>query len=226
MSTRSSTPAPMCLSLAVHSVGRNRPSAEYSRLQRGPIVSELVPILAGIAVVAFVIGRQLIGEPLRGKRVVLLPVILTVVGAANLGGKGRHLQAVDVVCLLIGGLAVAGIGLAQGRMLQLESRAGALWAQMPIKGLWLWLAVVVSRLIMTVVADGVNAKVAASSATILLMLGVNRLAQAAVVMGRSVTAGIPFAPEKDGTVFLARLTDQLTDRLTASTRPSAESPDR
>jgi hypothetical protein len=55
-----------------------------------------------------------------------------------------------------------------------------------------------------------------------LMLGINRLAQAAVVMARSVSAGIPFAPEKDGRVFLASLTGQLS----SSTRPTPPSSDR
>ena len=168
-------------------------------------MSEILTVIAVIAIIAYVIGRQLLGEPLRGRRVVLLPVILTVIGAVNLGG-GRHLRSADVVCLLLGGLLVAGIGLAQGRMLHLDERDGALWGQMPVNGLWLWLLLVASRALMTVVAYGVDAKVAAASATILLMLGINRLAQAAAVLPRAMTAGIPFAPEKNGEVFLARLT--------------------
>jgi hypothetical protein len=34
-------------------------------------VSEVIRVLAVIAVIGYVIGRQLMGEPLRGKRVVL-----------------------------------------------------------------------------------------------------------------------------------------------------------
>ena len=33
------------------------------------------------------------------------------------------------------------------------------------------------------------------------MLGLNRAAQALVVAPRAIAAGIPFAPEKDGSVF-------------------------
>jgi hypothetical protein len=169
-------------------------------------VSEILPIIAGIAIIAYVIGRQLIGEPLRGRRVILLPVILTVIGVANLGGKNA--QPVDVACLIVGGLVVAAIGATQGRAMRLESRNGSLWGQLPPKGLWLWLLLVVSRVLMIAVADGVHAHVAASSATILVMLGINRLAQAAVVVPRALSAGIPFAPEKDGKVFLADLTSR------------------
>ena len=41
-------------------------------------MSEVIRVLAVIAVIGYVIGRQLTGQPLRGKRVVLLPVILAV----------------------------------------------------------------------------------------------------------------------------------------------------
>jgi hypothetical protein len=172
-------------------------------------VSAILPIVAVIAIVAYVIGRQLIGEPLRGKRVVLLPAILAIIGVADLGGghdHGHTVQPVDVVCLVAGGLVVAAIGVAQGLALHLESRNGSLWGQMAPKALWLWLLLIVSRVVMIAIADGVHAHVAASSATILLMLGINRLAQAAVVVPRALAAGIPFAPEKDGNVFMSGLT--------------------
>ncbi|MFD0442820.1 hypothetical protein ACFQ10_10195 [Streptomyces indonesiensis] len=42
----------------------------------------VLQVLAAIAVVIFVIARQLRGEPLRGKRLILLPAILAVVGFA------------------------------------------------------------------------------------------------------------------------------------------------
>src|SRR5580704_909359 len=156
-----------------------------------------------IAVIGYVIGRQLMGEPLRGKRVVLLPVILAVAGAVDLDQHGRHVEPADVVFLVISGLIAVTIGLLQGRMIRLESRNGALWGQMPVRGLWLWALLVGSRLIMTVIALAVGAKVAGSSAPIIMLLGINRLGQAAIVMRHALATGIPFAPEKDGTSFLS-----------------------
>jgi hypothetical protein len=160
-------------------------------------------VLAAVAIVGYVIGRQLIGEPMRGRRLIVLPLVLTVIGAADLHSNGRHPGVADIVCLSISVVIAAGIGLAQGRVMRLESRDGSLWAQLPVNGLWLWLALVASRVTIMVVATGLHAHVAASSATILLALGVNRLGQAAVVTYRAVTAGIPFAPEKDGQPFMA-----------------------
>jgi hypothetical protein len=161
--------------------------------------------LAVVAIVVYVIGRQLVGEPLRGRRLIVLPVVLTVIGAVDLHSSKLQVRPVDVACLVVGGLIAAAIGLAQGRVMRLESRNGSLWAQLPVKGLWLWAGLIVSRLTVTAVAVGAHAHVASSSSTILLMLGINRLGQAAVVAPRAVAAGIPFAPEKDGQPFLAGL---------------------
>jgi hypothetical protein len=169
-------------------------------------MSAPIEILAAIAVIAYVIGRQLTGEPLRGKRVVVLPVILTVIGAVDLGGSEHPVRPVDAVLLLVGAVVVAAIGLAQGAVMRLERRNGTLWGQMPVASLWLWLALVASRLMLTLLAVGLDAKAASAGSTILLMLGINRLGQAAVIVLRAVTSRIPFAPEKDGTSFLANLT--------------------
>jgi hypothetical protein len=166
-------------------------------------VSEVIRVLAVIAVIGYVIGRQLLGEPLRGKRVVALPVILAVAGAADLGKNGRHVEPADVICLVISGLIAVTIGLLQGRMIRLESRNGALWGQMPARGLWLWVLLVGSRLIMTGIALAVGAKVAGSTAPMIMLLGINRIGQAAIVMRHALATGIPFAPEKDGRSFLS-----------------------
>jgi hypothetical protein len=166
---------------------------------------DVVVVLAVIAIVGYVIGRQLIGEPLRGRRLIVLPAVLTVIGAVDLHSSHRPVQPVDVACLVVGGLIAAAIGLAQGRLMRVESRNGSLWAQLPVKGLWLWVGLVVSRVAMTAVALGAHAHVASSSSTVLLMLGINRLSQAAIVAPRALAAGIPFAPEKDGQPFLAAM---------------------
>src|ERR1700719_4508377 len=123
------------------------------------------------------------GEPLRGKRVVLLPVILAVAGAVALPTDAGHVEPADVVFLVISGLIAVTIGLLQGRMMRLEARNGALWGQMPVRALWLWALLVGSRLIM--------------------LLGINRIGQAVIVMRHALATGIPFAPEKDGRSFLS-----------------------
>ena len=187
-------------------------------------MSEVIRVLVVMAVIGYVIGRQLLGEPLRGKRVVLLPVILAVAGVADLGTHGRHVEPADVVCLVISGLIAVTIGLLQGRMIRLESRNGALWGQMPVRALWLWALLVGSRLIMTVIALAVGAKVAGSSAPIIMLLGINRLGQAAIVMRHALATGIPFAPEKDGRSFLSILVRPAQRRGIPPSRPGLPLP--
>jgi hypothetical protein len=176
-------------------------------------MSEILEIAAVIAIIAYVIGRQLQGQPLRGKKVVLLPVVLTIIGLSDLDSKHMHMQPADVALLVIGALITASIGVALGAVTRLENRNGALWGQLPAKGLWLWLLLILSRVAVTGIADASGAKVAAASSTVLLMLGINRLAQAAVMLVRATSSGTPFAPEKDGR--------QLFANLTSSSRPSA-----
>jgi hypothetical protein len=163
-------------------------------------------VLAVVAIVGYVIGRQLRGEALRGKRLIVLPVVLTAIGASDLGKHShRDLRSADVVCIAISAVIAAVIGLAQGSKMRLETRDGALWGQMQMASLWLWLGLLVSRAVMTGVASGLHAHVAASTTPILLILGVNRLAQAVVIAARALTMGTPFAPEKDGKAFLANV---------------------
>ena len=162
-----------------------------------------IEILAVIGIIGYIIFRQVQGEPLRGKRAVLLPAILTVIGFINLHGNGgAHLTSADIGCLVVGVAGSAAIGLAFGAIMRLEGRGGYLWAQLPMRGLWLWAALVAWRVVVIFIATGMHAHVAASASTLLLSLGVNRLAQAAVIVPRAMTMGVPFAPEKDGKVFM------------------------
>ena len=163
-------------------------------------------ILAVIGIIGFVIFKQVRGEALRGKRAVLLPAILTVIGFTNLhAANGAHLQRADIICIVIGAIGSALIGLGFGAITRLESRGGYLWAQLPVWGLWLWGAMFAWRAVSYVLAVSMHAHVAASSSTLLFGLGLNRLAQAAVVVPRAMSMGVPFAPEKDGSSFLSGL---------------------
>ena len=161
-----------------------------------------IEIVAVIALIGYIIFRQVQGGALRGKRAVALPAILTLVGFLNLRSAG-HLTSADILCLVIATAGSAAIGLAFGAITRLESRGGYLWAQLPPRGLWLWAALVGWRVLAMFLATGMHAHVAASAATLLFGLGINRLAQAAVIVPRAMAMGVPFAPEKDGRVFMA-----------------------
>jgi hypothetical protein len=157
-------------------------------------------ILAIAGIIGFVIYQQVAGQKIHGRRLVLLPVVLTIIGFADLHGAG-HLHPADYVWLTVGAIGSLLIGLAFGAVTRLGSRDGVLWAKMPLRGLWLWAALIAWRVLIMVIAARTGAHVAASTMPLLFTLGLNRLGQAAVIASRAMLAGIPFAPEKDGRTF-------------------------
>ena len=159
-------------------------------------------ILAVIGVVGFVIYQQVAGQAVAGRRLILLPAVLTVVGVLDLD-HAKHLHTDDIVWLTVGAIGSVLIGLAFGAITRLESRNGALWAQLPPRYIWLWAALIGWRVLIAVIAARSGAHVAASTTPLLFTLGLNRLAQAAVIATRAMAAGIPFAPEKDGSTFMS-----------------------
>jgi hypothetical protein len=159
-------------------------------------------ILAVIAIIGFVIYQQIAGQKLRGKRLVVLPVVLTVIGFADLHGAG-HLHPADYLWLTVGAVGSLAIGLAFGAITRIGSRDGVLWAKLPLRGLWLWVGLFAWRGLIMVIAARSGAHVAASTTPLLFTLGLNRLGQSAVIVPRAMLAGIPFAPEKDGSTFLS-----------------------
>jgi hypothetical protein len=123
------------------------------------------------------------------------------IGILDITGHKSHPDATDIALLTVSAVIAIAIGVGLGAMTRLERRGGHLWAQLPKRGLWLWTGLIVSRLVISGVGHAAGAHVAAGTTAIILMLGLNRAAQALVVVPRAIAAGIPFAPEKDGSVF-------------------------
>jgi hypothetical protein len=157
-------------------------------------------VLVVIGIIGFVIYQQVAGQPLQGRRVVVLPAVVTVIGFLDL--RGHHMGAADIAWLTAGAAGSLLIGLAFGLITRLESRDGVLWGKMPLRGLWLWVALAAWRVLIMVLAARTGAHVTASATPLLFTLGLNRLGTAAVIVLRAMRAGIPFAPEKDGSTFL------------------------
>jgi hypothetical protein len=158
-------------------------------------------ITAVIAVIGFVIYQQVAGQKVQGKRLIVLPIVLTVIGFMDLhGAKGLH--HADYVWLAVGAAGSLAIGLTFGVATKVSARDGVLFAKMPLRGLWLWVAMIGWRALVMVLAAHTGAHVAASTTPLLFTLGLNRVGQAAVIAAKAAMAGIPFAPEKDGSTFL------------------------
>src|ERR1700677_3632044 len=152
-------------------------------------------ILVVIAIVGYVLYQQLTGQALQLKRAVVLPAVVTVIGFVDLRHAG-HLRPADVLWLSVGAAGAIAIGLALGVITRVYSRDGVLWTRLPMAGLWLWGGLLAWRLVIMLVAKGMDADVAGSVTPLLFTLGLNRLAQAAVVVPRAMASGIPFGPDK------------------------------
>lgn len=153
-------------------------------------MSELVSVLVIAGVVVAVIIGQIKGVTLTGRRMLVLPAILIGYGVVNLAGM-HGVGPVDIACIAVSATIGAVIGLGQGRVMHLESRGGGLWARLPLRGLWWWAALIGARIGMLAVAAALGAKAAGSANAVFLVLGINRLAQSAMIGLRASRAGLP-----------------------------------
>jgi hypothetical protein len=166
---------------------------------------DLVIDLALVAAVIVLIATQLKGTTLGARRLLALPAAVVILGVVELAGQ-QHLRPIDDVYLAVSAAVAAAIGLAQGAAMRLEQRGGVLWGRLPVWGLWLWGALLASRVAVYALADSHGAQPAASFGAVLLALGINRAAQSAVVTGRAYAAGIPLADRFAGAGFPGRST--------------------
>jgi hypothetical protein len=176
-------------------------------------------LLMVVAIMVYTVARQLVGEPLRVKRLVGLPAVLTVIGVVDVATSGVRVPTGTDIVLIAAGVAInVVIGIGQGRLMRLESRDGYLWGQMPKSVLWWWAAKIVSAVVLDGIGYALGAQLATTSAVLLLRLGVNRLAQAAVVAPRALATGVPFAPEPQASATAPKRDSE--DRLHPVASPS------
>jgi len=156
-------------------------------------MDNLVEIAVLVAAVGYVVFNQVKGQSLHPRQLVLLPAVLIFMGVTGLAGMSG-VSAAAVACLAASALIAAAIGLGQGALTRLEVHEGALWGRLPRRGLWLWAALIASRVAIVVVAHLIGADAAASLDSIVLSLGINRLAQAGVIAARSTRTEAPLVP--------------------------------
>lgn len=157
-------------------------------------VTTLVLALGGTA---YVIGRQVMGEALQVRRLLLIPLALTLWGANNLDHAGlAGVRMSDALLLVAAAVLAVGLGVARGLTVMLFARDGVLWCRSTLATLGVWVVSIVARVALIVVAHLLGASLAASTASLLLMLGLTLGAQSLVVYARGVRSGIGFAPDR------------------------------
>lgn len=155
-----------------------------------------VTILLVIGGIAFVMWSRMRGQPLQAKRLLALPAVFVVLGVTDLTGKHTHYTAADIAFLVAGLVLSAVLGFARGATIELFTRDGELWQRYRPITVALWLALIVSKIILGLIAGAAGASAAAGTNGLLLALGVSLAAEAAVTGPRGLATGVPFATQQ------------------------------
>jgi hypothetical protein len=151
-------------------------------------------ILLVVAAVGYVLWSCMKGRPLKLKRLLVLPVILTVLGITDLtGSSAPHLTPKDIAFLVVGAVISAVLGAARGATIELYPQQGELWQRYRRITVGLWITLIATKLVVLVIAGVVGASAGGGTSSLLFCLGVSLLAEAAIVGPRARSTGLPFA---------------------------------
>ena len=149
--------------------------------------SYLTDLVLGLAVIAYLCTRQLSWRTVDPARIWKLPLVLGVAGVIMLARQHVTIHPIDLVILILSGVAALASGTAMGRIARfrpsaadprlIESRTGWL-------GVAVWFALVLVRVVLDVVGHRMGSDLAISTGSILLVLAVNRAANALVLSAR------------------------------------------
>jgi hypothetical protein len=151
-------------------------------------------ILLVVAAVGYVLWSRMKGRPLKLKRLLVLPVILTVLGITDLtGSSAPHLTPKDIAFLVVGAVISAVLGAARGATIELYPQQGELWQRYRRITVGLWITLIATKLVVLVIASVVGASAGGGTSSLLFCLGVSLLAETAIVGPRARSTGLPFA---------------------------------
>jgi hypothetical protein len=156
---------------------------------------DAIYVLGGLAVVAFFIVRQRRSSRFR-ERSLLFPVALGIYGVVLLTDTTEHhaLTVASALLLVLSAAASIGFGVIRGRTIELIVRSGELWERASWTTIGVgWGGLLLARVTLIGLAAAIGAKVAASPASIPLMLAVTIGAQMIVVRKRVRASGVAVA---------------------------------
>ena len=151
-------------------------------------------ILLAVAAVGWVLWSRMKGQPLQAKRLLVLPLVLTVLGITDLtGSSAPHLTPKDIAFLVLSAGISAVLGAARGATIVIYPQGGELWQRYRPVTIGLWITLIAAKLILIVIAAAAGASAGGGTSSLLLTLGVSLLAEAAIVGPRALSTGLPFA---------------------------------
>jgi len=149
--------------------------------------------LLALAAIVYVLVRRLAGEPLEGRRLVVLPLILTIAGVSQL--TRVHPTPLDVTVLVVEGAAAVVLGAVRGLTIHVYAKGGHLWYRYRPLTVVVWAGSLLLRLGQTAAGHALGADTDVLGTALLAVLGLSLLAEAFVVGRRAMATGVPFAPQ-------------------------------
>jgi hypothetical protein len=162
-------------------------------------VSGPIEIIVIIAAIGYVLARRLIGEPAEGKRMLLIPAILTVVGVVDLAQVSQ--SPVSIGFLVGAAVVSAAIGLLRGASVRVFERDGIVFMRYRVTTVVLWAVNFAIRFGASFVLGMIDPKAAhATSSGLLLTLGIGMLVEGLGVLSKAVRLNgrIVWEKGKDG----------------------------
>jgi hypothetical protein len=151
-------------------------------------------ILFVVAAFGYVLWTRTKGQPLSGRRLVVLPVLLSVLGITGLtGSSAPPLTPKDVVFLVVSVVVSAALGAARGATIELYPYHGELWQRYRRNTVALWILLIAFKIVLVVAAGAAGASAGGGTNSLLLSFGISLLAEAAIVAPRALSTGLPFA---------------------------------
>ena len=150
-----------------------------------------VTVLLGLVAVGYVLWSRMRGQPLNARRLLVLPVVLTVVGAADLtGSSAPRLSGTDVGFLTAGVAISVLLGAARGATIELYPNGGELWQRYRPVTVVVWVTLVAAKLVLAGIAFVAGASAGGGTHGLLLSVGASLIAEAAVVGARALSSGL------------------------------------
>lgn len=154
-------------------------------------INSLLTVALVVVGIGYLLVRRMLGRLVTVKSLLLLPAILTVVGANQLTGAGPFTPV--TVAFVAAGIAVSVLlGVVRGATVHLEQRGAELWMRYRPVTVALWVLNLAAKGAMVVLERMVVPDSAAASQAVMVSLGVGILAESAVVLVR--------AQRREGTV--------------------------
>jgi len=150
-------------------------------------------IVVAAAILIFVIGRRLVGEPLKVARVTVFPLVIAAIGLYQIS-QVVNLSTTDLGLIGLEAVVAVVLGVVRGSTIKVFVRDGHLWQKYSWATVGLWLGSILVRFGMTSGAVLLGADKTVMQTAVLLTLGLTFAGEGAVIALRGRALGAPYAP--------------------------------